>query len=260
MENYSRVIQKSAKDPDTIILTEQSAVKTFQHTKKDLTIVLAGASHFGERKYFLKIYEKLNSLDKVLYEEASKGQIDEETMRTEEYQKLEELPPLQEEFVKRIGLCSQKHFIDDKMGKNWEHCDLLLKEQIDMFQKYPDEFTALMQWKEKMKNDIAILRLYPSQRDEILESSMRGVKNYLGLSLEEILERHPFTIKLRNQKVKARIKELVDEGRVKTLGVLYGSFHMLDLENCIRSLDFIKTNTEWYDVFSIKKVLNYLIF
>jgi len=253
MEKYMRIIESPSKDSDSIVLTEQFAVKTFKHQKKEYEIVLASASHFGEKGYFLKIYEKLNSLDKVLYETASKGPVDEKTKKTEEYQKLKDLIPLQEEFAKRVGLHLQKHVIDNKMGKNWEHCDLLLKEQISMFQKYPDEFTGLMLWKENVEDAIEMLRSCPNKRDEYLEFSMRGVKNSFELSLEEILERYPFVVKIRNQKIKARIKELLDEEKIKTLGVLYGALHMPDLEDYIQRLDFRKTNTEWYDVFSIKK-------
>jgi len=255
--HYVRIVEEDTQDPDYIRLVEQSAVKTFKHPEKDLVIVLAGAIHLGEEDYFTKLYGRLNNLDKILYEGAGKGPVDEETKKTEGYKLIEDLKKVTKEFADAIGLSRQEHAIDeDNFGSNWEHCDFLFKENVDMFHKYSEDFNSIVQWKDYMENAIKKLKTSPEKREEILQSKMDTLMEVQEQSLEEILEDYSFTINARNQKVKERLKDIMKDERIKTVGILYGVLHMPDFENYVQGLGFKKKNTRWYDVVSIKRTLD----
>lgn len=236
-------------------LVYETAIKTYTHQEKGIEIKLACMDHVAKKEYFQKMFNTMDSLEKILYECTGIGNLTKKQEKSRANQTGKSFRDAMVNYAHALDLCFQLEIIPtESYGKNWEHCDIVKAEEVERLTNSPEELKYLEQQIALTNRFATRAKEKPGEKEEQLYTQAVLLEMQQGSNTEELYENLEVILDYRNELVKKRIKEVIDKQDTKNFGIMYGVCHMFEITDFLESLGFELKQEEWVEAWRVKNL------
>lgn len=231
----------------------ETAIKTYMHQEKGIEVKLACMDHVAKKEYFQKMFNTMDSLEKILYEYTGIGELTKKQEKSRANQTGSSFRDAMINYAHALDLCFQLRIIPpESYGKNWEHCDMCLTEEVERLTNSPEELKYLEQQTALMNRFATKVKEKPGEKEQQLYTQALLLEMQQNSLIEEKSEDYDVILAYRNGLIKERIKEIIEKKETKNFGIMYGLSHMFEITDFLESLGFELKKEEWAEAWRVK--------